>query len=414
MRAETPPEVERELAAIDDALAGRAVDPDLAGLALLAGDLREERPAIDGDFAADLDRRAAAGFSREGGRFARWRASRPALMPAVAFAACLLLALAVSVSVLRDREQTGAPAGSGGSSAGSGGAAALESAEDAQRAAPASGESDPAPDRGSAGAEPGVAVSPSTPDSFAPVPPVPGPGSPASDRRRDRKVERSASMTLAAPAAELQRVADEIVRVTDGVGGFVVTSSVSMGDSGASGGTFELRVPSRRLPQALADLSRLAHVRERRQATRDITAQAVSAREQLQEARAERRSLLRRLERASDDAETRTLRARLRHVTRRIGAARAEVARVDNRARFSTVLVVLALDPGGREREEEDDGVWSPGDAARDAVRVLEVAAGVALIALAVLVPLGLVAALGAVAARSLGRRRRERALDAS
>jgi hypothetical protein len=58
-------------------------------------------------------------------------------------------------------------------------------------------------------------------------------------------------------------------------------------------------------------------------------------------------------------------------------------------------------------------GSWTPGDAAHDAVRVLEVSAGVALIALAVLVPLGLVGAAGGFAALALRRRRREAALSA-
>jgi hypothetical protein len=64
-------------------------------------------------------------------------------------------------------------------------------------------------------------------------------------------------------------------------------------------------------------------------------------------------------------------------------------------------------DPG------DDGSSWSPGDAWRDAGRILEVAAGVALIALAVLLPLSLVALAAWVAARQVTRRRRERALDA-
>jgi hypothetical protein len=57
-------------------------------------------------------------------------------------------------------------------------------------------------------------------------------------------------------------------------------------------------------------------------------------------------------------------------------------------------------------------GRWSPGDAARDALRVLEVMAGVAVIALAIAVPLALLGLAVAFAARSLRRRERERALD--
>ncbi len=45
-------------------------------------------------------------------------------------------------------------------------------------------------------------------------------------------------------------------------------------------------------------------------------------------------------------------------------------------------------------------------------MRVLEVAAGIAVIVLALLLPLALLGGIGALAARWLGRRRRERALD--
>ncbi|HEX6618058.1 MAG TPA: Loki-CTERM sorting domain-containing protein, partial [Solirubrobacteraceae bacterium] len=84
---------------------------------------------------------------------------------------------------------------------------------------------------------------------------------------------------------------------------------------------------------------------------------------------------------------------------------------VRNRANYATIGLEVtgvarkhAAAPGG--------GSWTPGDAAHDAVRVLEVSAGVALIALAVLVPLTLVGAAGGFAAVALRRRRREAALS--
>jgi hypothetical protein len=57
-------------------------------------------------------------------------------------------------------------------------------------------------------------------------------------------------------------------------------------------------------------------------------------------------------------------------------------------------------------------GDWTPGDAAADALRVIEVFAGVMLVALAVLAPLGLIAGLGVLVVRMGRRRRRESALD--
>ena len=83
-----------------------------------------------------------------------------------------------------------------------------------------------------------------------------------------------------------------------------------------------------------------------------------------------------------------------------------------NRANYATV----AVDVTGAARKQAaapSDGPWTPGDAAHDAVRVLEVSAGIVLIALAVLVPLGLVGAAGGFAAATLRRRRREATLSA-
>jgi hypothetical protein len=61
---------------------------------------------------------------------------------------------------------------------------------------------------------------------------------------------------------------------------------------------------------------------------------------------------------------------------------------------------------------DDDSGAWTPADAFDDALRVLEVAAGVALIAAAVLLPVALIWLLAWLARRGISRRRRERALD--
>ena len=69
----TPETLTRELAALDDALAGRPVDPDLADLAEFALLVRDERPAPDPAFAYSLDERARRGFPRTPKRRARSR-----------------------------------------------------------------------------------------------------------------------------------------------------------------------------------------------------------------------------------------------------------------------------------------------------------------------------------------------------
>ena len=60
----------------------------------------------------------------------------------------------------------------------------------------------------------------------------------------------------------------------------------------------------------------------------------------------------------------------------------------------------------------DNDGGWSLGDAADDALSVLKAVAGVLLISAAVLAPLALLAAAVTAIALAVRRRRRERALD--
>jgi hypothetical protein len=395
--------------------------PELAELGEL---LREDRPRPDDGWARLMDERMTAGFP-ERAKPVRPRRSRrrlaflrPVLVPGVAVVLAGTIGTAVylgshdtgellSGTVEQSDSAGGGAAGGdsevagGGPEAASGGseAAGGDSAVSPSIAKQRDSAASAAP---SGGSEPAPALS-------RPVPPAPGGGSPGSDDRRSRAVERSAALTLAAAPREVDAVADGVVRVTDSVGGFVASSSV-YGSSGSEAyGSFELRIPTARLQRALADLSRLAHVRERSQASRDITAQTVSARDRLQEARQERQSLLRQLGRAVTINETDSLKARLRLVNRRIGAARASVERVTNRASFANVSVAVVADA---EAGAAPDGGWTPGDAFDDAVQVLEVAAGVLLIALALGIPLALLAGLGWLAGRVVTRRRRERALD--
>ena len=394
------PEMRRELAALDAALAGERVEPDLADLAELTALLREERPEPDPTFARALDDRVTRGFPRRAqgravpaprgaARLRSWLSG--ALRSPVALggvATVVLVAVVVGISQLP----------TGNDDSGGGGSASTTASEPA--AGRAEEQSSAAKD--SAGAASGS----QTPQPQAAVPPAGG-GSPRSDSRAQRFVERSAALTLGARPQDLDDVADGVVRVTDSVGGFVGASSVTSGREAS----FELRIPSARLQRSLSDLSRLAHVRERTQETEDITSTVVSARDRLQDARAERASLLRRLSRADTDAESARLRARLRTVSRSIAGYKAALSRVENRARYANVSVQVVADRSAAPAD--DGGAWTPGDALHDAGRILEVAAGVVVVTGAALLPVALIAALAWLAGRRAVRRRREAALDA-
>ena len=394
-------ETRRELEALDAALAGGPVDPRDEELASLAVVLCDERPAPRPEFALDLDLRARDGFPAA-------EAARQAPRPkrAVAFRRRWALALGTVASLFIVATAVLTSGGGGGdqvrtvardSAPVTKPETSLESTDSAPSAAGG----------GAPSAAPSAADGASTaqPD-IAPVPP---PATGVAPRARDRKVERGASLTLSTPRDQIEDVADGAIRVTDRHGGFVLTSSVSSGEGTEAGATLDLRIPSARLQPALADLSELAHVRARTQEARDITAAFTSPRRRLSDALAERRGLLRQLARADTPNETAAVRARLRAVNRRIDRSQAELRRLRDRVSFAAVSV--AIEPGGGG-DSGDGGGWSLGDAAGDALGVLRALLGGALVALAVLVPAGLLGGAGWLAYRAWVRHRRERALE--
>jgi Domain of unknown function (DUF4349) len=360
-----------ELEAVDAALAGRYVAPEHAELAELALLLRDDRPAPTAVWATHMDRRVEAGFHAR----PRRRPRLGAWWKPVAVVAALLLPVAL-VAVLS--AGSGSNFGSDDSGGGGGGSAGSTASD---QAAPTGGSDD--------SASPGQMLA--------------GSGV-TTDSRARRSVQRSAALTLAAPRREIDGVAARVGQITADVGGYVASSAITSSD----GGDLDLRVPTNRLDTAIQRVSKLARVRELTRQSLDITSQVVSARERLRDARTERESLLRQLASAVTVNETESIRARLRIVSREIAAARAAVRRVENRASFADVRVTLVRSRGGGD----DAGAWTPGDAFHDALRVLEVAAGVAVIAAAVALPLLIAWLLGWLARRGVTRRRRERALD--
>jgi hypothetical protein len=400
------------------------MERELAELeAALAPVLRDVRPEPHAAWAARMDRlmetefkAAASPRPSRGRRWAQLLLSAPALGSVAA--AVLVVALVVSYqgAVGTDDEDAvtmQAESGGGSSESAGGVSGAATSAEDsAAQSADGGGGGARAAAEEAAGSGSGAPQS-SAAEPLPILPPGPGEGTPGVDGRERRKVERSAAITLGVQPRRIDLAAQQISDLADDRGGFVVSSSVASSRTGG-GGTITLRVPERNLNATMTELARLGAVRDRSQRMEDITAQSASARDRLQDARAERRALLRQLEDATTLQAAAAIRARLRDVAAEISAAEAGVRRVNNRAAFATVTVTLVADAAAVAGAEDDDGVWSPADAAQDALRVLEVIAGVALVALAVLIPLALLILPIWLAARWGARRGRERALDAA
>ena len=399
------PEVLRGLRELDAALAGEpTADPDLSQL---VADVEAARPEPSAAFLAALDARVHAGFPREAqaAKAARtpWHVRLRAPQILAPGFAVVLIALLVGGIALRaaatassttrassvvsvdrgdraeGRKRRGrrqqrrrgrtAPQSEAASTTGSG-AAASKSAPSLTPAAPSA----PA-----AGADGVTARSSAPPTSRSPPSPTTSRRPPTASCARPRPRAATSSAPTSRPA------------------------------------TAAARPPSRcgsrprRLDDTLARLSKLAHVGALNQSASDITSAVVSAADQLADARAERAALLRALGKATTDRQIASLKARLANNRSEIAQRKGALDAQRRRADLATVSVTVQ---GTGEATKTDDGAWTPRDALHDAGRVLEIAGGVALIALAVLAPLAILAALALLAGRTLRRRRREGALD--
>ena len=383
------------LTAIDDALdTGVAAhdDPLTRELQELALTLKAEAPEPAPEFRERLGRRVAAGFPKPTRKKrASWRRfTDPAFATGLILLPIVLLVVMVggSGSNTDDGGGGGAAVGAGG---GSGGAA-----ESAPRAAQPLAESRSSADHATTAGGGGATVLPLEPPSgrgFAPG-------------RSDRKIERSVALELETPVDQMARVADQVTAVTNRHGGFVLSSSVSTGDS--AGGDFDLRIPAAQLRPALRDLAALADVRTQSQTGRDVTREHVTAKDRLRAARAERRSLLRRLELATTDEQAEAIRRRLDIVAGEINGLRAQLRSLRLRTDYAVVTVSLIAKEGNGGGGA---GGGSFDDALGDAGDILVTVAGVLVRALAVALPLGLIALLGWLAVRAARRRQRESAL---
>jgi hypothetical protein len=221
---------------------------------------------------------------------------------------------------------------------------------------------------------------------------------------RNRRVERAVSLELGAPKDKLDEVGDQVIAVTDRYRGIVMRSSLtSAGDN--SVGSFDLRIPVRNLRSAVRDLSALADVQSRTENADDVTASFVNARTRLEELNAERRGLLRRLEKAETDQAAAAIRARIRIVNAQLDAQNQTLTEMRRRTSYATVSVTL-------QAKQDGSGGGGISDGAGDLRDSLVDAANISLRVLGVALPIGLVLALVWFTGGWLGRRRREAVLD--
>jgi hypothetical protein len=370
----------------------------------LTAALRALQPAPRPEFAAELDARAASGFppgERSAGRLARLTSRlrstppRRLLAPAGAFALTAIVVATAVISVTESGPEN--PSEEYFSAVGS----------------PPPADIYPFGRAVQQGATPPI-VTPAASDSSSARTATNAEGlskgsGPYASRAGRRDIERSAQMVLGADPAEVRADAAKVFDAVHATGGIVLRSAISDGAAGEAGASFDLLIPSAKLGDALAAFSAIGEVRSRRESTLDITAPTVNAGEKLRDSRARIESLLGQLSTADNDEERTAIEAQLRAERRRAAALRSRLSSLRRRANFSRVSV--RIETGAPAAIEKDGGSWGVADGFNGASRVLAVAAGVSVIALAILAPLALIVLLAWLTHRTLVRRGRERAL---
>jgi hypothetical protein len=229
---------------------------------------------------------------------------------------------------------------------------------------------------------------------------------PVAPTSRHRAVERDAELVLSTEPGEMGEASKEVFGVVHAADGVVLSSSVRDERNEASA-RFELLIPAASLGDTLASLSRIAVIRSRHESTSDITASTVDIGVRLEDSEATIEGMLTQLASAESYGERSILERQLRHERRHAAALRTQLERLRQRARFARVS--LRIESGATSGA--GSASWGVDDALDDASRVLAIAAGVAVIGLAVVAPIALLALLAWLANRAWLRFRRERAL---
>jgi hypothetical protein len=379
------------LEAIDATLAGDPIDPEYAEVAELALLLRAERPEPPAEYAARLDERAARRFASA--TPTRRAPARLLFAPAAGLAVAVIVAVVVATS-----------SGGGGhpviASSGRSSAAARSSQVPAS-GSPHAGSSVP-PHAFSPPSAHALTQSSAAASSAAAVPVQPP--------SNGRKQVQSSQLSLTAPGTRIEDVAQEVFDVVGAEHGYVSSSTVTAASGPGGYAQFQLTVPSAALPAAMAQLSELhyASVVSRTDMSNDVTSQFDSASSQLAQAQALRTSLLKQLQNAVTQTQIDAIKAQLSDANANISSARATLRSLNHQISYSQISLTV----NARAVAVSHSGGFTLGRAAHDAGRVLEVVAGVALIGLAVLVPVALVGALAWWIGAALRRRRREQALE--
>lgn len=395
------PAIQDELDALDAALrgdpsvCGGAPDGDAAGrgepsssddglLTALVADVRAVRPALDADARARLEERADETRTARRGAAVTGTARRRRL----ALALATVVAVAVPAGGVatqgwlggKERQATRLSGGTDEALPEASPQSSTSAGGDAARREPESGDV-PRPE-----ATAGASASAASGSSSA----SPSAGA-APDLSQARRVIRDVRQTVRVAPDGVARAAARVATVAEDAGGYLASSSVRERGSRA-GGSFDVVVPVGRLDETVAALGRIGRPVRLSRSSTDVTEQAASLEDRLDDERADRAALRLQLARTVDADRRAARRRELRLLSSRIAGLEAQ--RDALRGRTATARIALRLttqrESAAAPAPELDDGRWGLGDAWRDAGRVVEVGAGAVLLGAVVLLPVAL------------------------
>jgi hypothetical protein len=382
----------------------------------LIAELRALRPSPRPEFAVELDRRVEAGFPRREGGSATWieraaerlRATPPRrlLAPVGAFA---VVAIVIATAIVATSNNGTEPSlsfrpqaidrvtpqskpfeGAAGGQAGHAGAAIGREASGKvqfSEALPQTTEE----------ANAGQSSGSSEVGRYA-------------SHANHRDIERSSQIVLGADPADVRSDAAKVFDAVHVADGIVLSSSIRDGAAGEAGARFDLLIPSGKLSDTLAAFSSIDEVLTRHESTQDITAPTIRLGERLQDSQAKIKGLLAQLATTTSDTERAAVEAELRSERARAAALRSRLAVLNRRDNLSRVS--LRIETGESSGSDSTGGTWGIGDGLHDAGRILAIAAGIAVVGLALAVPLALLFLLAWLVYRTWVRSRREQALS--
>lgn len=421
------------LDAIDRVLStGRAAEgtgdeKELAKLALtLSEHEHEERETPSPEFKREMERRAERGFEANATRKKKRRfpeaISNPLKVAGTFFdkviarrslafggAAAVIVALAVSVAVLQDSGNNGSVGpisdssvkkeGSPKKDADESGTNSFEQSESLDKLK--SSEKPGSEDMGRADSAPEESG-----DSTGIIAPTPPPSdSRIAPKEQKRRVERSAELTLEVEKNRIEKVANEVIRVSDRNRGIVLSTNISVGEEGNGQATFDLRVPAERLAKTLRELSDLGNVVLRTQSGLDITQSFVDTNEQLQEARAERKSLLKQLANASTPKKAKEIKQKLETVKSQIKSYKGQLKSLRNRTDYASIDVTV-------QSESSDSNASDTEDAFDDSLDFIVGVLNFGIRVFAVLLVIAIIIAVVVLPIRWMRKRQRDNTLE--